>query len=502
MLFSSYAFIFGFLPLSLMIFHGLRSLKLERCSIFALMALSLLFYGWWNPKYLLLLIPLTLANFYIAKAICQHRCTQPGTAKLIFIIGICGNLGVLGYFKYANFFIDNLNTLFGIDAPLAAIVLPLGISFFTFQKIAFLVDAYRGKLHDLNLLDFSLFVAFFPQLIAGPIVHHSEVLPQFKQYHGISGKLVTQGITLFTIGLAKKVLLADTVAMYATPQFEAVKAGMNLDILSAWSGALAYTAQLYFDFSGYSDMAIGAALLYGVRLPQNFASPYQATSIIDFWRRWHITLSRFLREYLYIPLGGNRHGRLRRHLNLFTTMLLGGLWHGAGWNFVIWGALHGLYLAINHSWRAIRPHMQWLPHPAGRIEVFVGSLSTFLAIVIGWVFFRAENLGAAIKMCEAMIGLNGLSGSVSTAHSLPIAIDSEMGLIASLSLLTLAWLSPNSQQLTRYIGPESIYCSGDTSLPVSSPWQPSGPWAAVVGVMFGLCIMSLSKVSEFLYFQF
>jgi alginate O-acetyltransferase complex protein AlgI len=312
MLFNSFPFIFAFLPLSLLVFHGLRCAGFERSSIFALTLLSLLFYGWWNPVYLLLLVPLMLANYAIAVRIAPHEAQRSGFAKPLLIVGLVTNLAVLGYFKYVNFFVDNLNTLFGFDVFLAHVVLPLGISFFIFQKIAFLVDAYRGKLDRLELLDYSLFVTFFPQLIAGPIVHHSEVLPQFRRRGGVSGQSIAIGVTIFAIGLAKKVLLADTAAVFATPLFASAAAGAQLDLLSAWSGALSYTAQLYFDFSGYSDMAIGAALLFGIRLPINFASPYKATSIIDFWRRWHITLSRFLRDYLYVPLGGNRLGNARR----------------------------------------------------------------------------------------------------------------------------------------------------------------------------------------------
>ncbi len=251
---------------------------------------------------------------------------------------------------------DNLNAAAGLDLALGTVVLPIGISFFTFQKIAFLVDAYRGRVDRLNFIDFVLFVTFFPQLIAGPIVHHSEVMRQFRDQTPLSTQTVALGVTIFTIGLAKKVLLADTAALFASPLFDAVAAGARPDMLAAWGSALAYTAQLYFDFSGYSDMAIGGGLLFGIRLPVNFASPYKAESIIEFWHRWHITLSRFLREYLYIPLGGNLKGPSRRFVNLLITMLLGGLWHGAGWTFVVWGALHGFYLVVNHLWRALRQH--------------------------------------------------------------------------------------------------------------------------------------------------
>src|SRR5438477_21454 len=329
MLFNSYAFILGFVPMTLLLFHGLRGAGFARSSIGLLALLSLVFYGWWNPIYLLLIVPLMLVNFALAARIVPRDGRRPHAARPLLVLGIVLNLATLGYFKYANFFVDNLNAVAGLDLALGTVVLPIGISFFTFQKIAFLVDVYRDRVDRLDFIDYVLFVTFFPQLIAGPIVHHSEVLPQFRRHGGVSGRMLTMGLTIFAMGLAKKVLLADTAAAFATPQFSSAAAGTRLDLLAAWSGALAYTAQLYFDFSGYSDMAIGAALMFGIRLPVNFASPYKAASIIDFWQRWHITLSRFLRDYVYIPLGGNRRGVPRRYANLIFTMILGGFWHGA-----------------------------------------------------------------------------------------------------------------------------------------------------------------------------
>jgi len=279
-------------------------------------------------------------------------------------------------------------------------VLPLGISFFTFQKIALLADAYEGKIQSLNFLDYALFVLFFPQLIAGPIVHHSEAMSQFQTRGPVQASVIAMGLTIFAIGLANKVLLADSLAVYATPQFDAAAAGAPLSFLAAWSGALAYTLQLYFDFSGYTDMAIGAALLFGVRLPLNFNSPYKARNIIDFWRRWHMTLSRFLRDYLYIPLGGNRHGKLSRYLNLFITMLFGGLWHGAGWTFIFWGALHGFYLAINHGWEALLARFGAGDVNPGGARRLGAQVVTFLAVVVGWVSKEAWPSGDTRGRCQ------------------------------------------------------------------------------------------------------
>jgi len=508
MLFNSYTFIFAFLPFSLGIFHGLRRAGLERWSILSLTLLSLVFYGWWNVVYLLLLVPLMFANFAIAVGIVPRDGHRPPAAKPLLIAGLILNLAVLGYFKYANFFVDNLNSIFRLNLFLGRVVLPLGISFFIFQKIAFLVDAYRGKLGRLDLLDYSLFVTFFPQLIAGPIVHHSEVLPQFRRHGGVSGRMLTMGLTIFAIGLAKKVLLADTAAAFATPQFSSAAAGTRLDLLAAWSGALAYTAQLYFDFSGYSDMAIGAALMFGIRLPVNFASPYKATNIIEFWRRWHITLSRFLRDYLYIPLGGNRLGGMRRYVNLFTTMLLGGLWHGAGWTFVIWGGLHGFYLGVNHGWRALRTTLGWPPSESNRFGAFLGGTITFLAVVVGWVFFRAAQFGSAVNMLKGMAGFNGVAIPLWLTSLLPSAraaqgtVDSGIGMLLALCLLLLAWLAPNTQELTGYVGPDGAYGRMEMTNRTQLHWRQTLRWGVVVGCLLALCIMSLSHVSEFLYFQF
>ena len=495
MLFNSYTFLLAFLPVTLLVFHTLRHIGLERASFLALVTSSLVFYGYWNPKYLLLLVPLTLFNFAVASKIIAYRLDQPHIARTLLIAGIATDLSVLGYFKYANFFVDNFNSLFAANIIMATIVLPLGISFFTFQKIAFIVDAYRGKVDRLNLLDFSLFVSFFPQLIAGPIVHHAEVLPQFRRQGKIPIHYFMQGATIFAIGLAKKVLLADTAALYATPHFAAAANGVALDALSAWTAALAYMAQLYFDFSGYSDMAIGGALMFGIRLPINFHSPYKASSIIDFWRRWHITLSRFLRDYLYIPLGGNRHGSARRYINLMVTMLLGGLWHGAGWTYVIWGALHGIYLMINHGWRTVREKLSWMPSKVGPVEVAFGYVLTFLAVVVGWVFFRAANFDTATAILSAMVGANGYDAAAASNGG-------ATAILVVAALLLIAWLAPNTQELVRYHGP--IADESDQSAAPSSKltWQPTMRWAVFVGCLTGISVMSLSKVSEFLYFQF
>lgn len=508
MLFNSYIFICAFLPLTLLLFHGMRRAGFERGSVLVLTVMSLVFYGWWNPKYLLLLVPLMLANFAIATRIVPCDGRQSHGAKALLIFGLIGNLAALGYFKYANFFVDNLNSLFGFHLFLAKIILPIGISFFIFQKIAFLVDTYLGKVSRLNLLDYSLFVTFFPQLIAGPIVHHSEVMPQLHKTGPVPADYFALGITIFAIGLAKKILLADNVAFYASPQFAAVAGGAKLDPLAAWSAAFAYTAQLYFDFSGYSDMAIGSALLFGIRLPINFASPYKSVNIIEFWRRWHITLSRFLRDYLYIPLGGSRSGKVRRFLNLLITMLLGGLWHGAGWTFFTWGALHGAYLAINHAWQILRKKTgldtEWT-----RFGQLLSRVITFFAVVIAWVFFRSENLGSGLEMLRAMAFGNGVAVPASLSGLLPklplssSPVDSGIAMLVSVILLAIAWFAPNTQQLTAYMGPTGAYSAENSNEAEGSfRWSPSRRWAVAVGCLLGSTLMFMSKVSEFIYFRF
>jgi|SaaInlStandDraft_6_1057023.scaffolds.fasta_scaffold27026_2 alginate O-acetyltransferase complex protein AlgI len=331
MLFNSYIFIFLFLPIVLLGFHLIGKQGHHRVAIAWLVGVSLFFYGWWNPAYLGLMLVSILFNYGVGVSL--GRTPRKLSKKPVLIFGVVVNLALLGYFKYANFFVDSLNSITGTNIVLLQVILPLAISFFTFQQIAYLIDAWRGETKEYNFLHYCLFVTFFPQLIAGPIVHHKEMLPQFAKdvVYKLRSKHIAIGLTVFSIGLFKKVVLADGVSVYATPMFDAAEAGVLLTFFEAWGGALAYSFQLYFDFSGYSDMAIGLARMFGIRLPLNFNSPYKATSIIDFWRRWHITLSRFLRDYLYIPLGGSRcRGEPRRFINVMVTMVLGGLWHGAG----------------------------------------------------------------------------------------------------------------------------------------------------------------------------
>ncbi|HHO75116.1 MAG TPA: MBOAT family protein [Deltaproteobacteria bacterium] len=492
MLFNSYIFILAFLPVTLVVFHLLDAGQCRRISVAWLTSASLFFYGWWNPVYLLLILFSMAFNYLVGTRLSQRR------SRMLVIFGIAVNLVLLGYFKYANFFVDTFNTLANTGFVLETIVLPLAISFFTFQQITYLIDAYRGLTRQYDFLHYALFVSFFPQLIAGPIVHHSEMMPQFMdtEERRFSHDKFAIGISAFVIGLAKKVLIADEAARYATPVFSAAQAGSPLSFLEAWGGCLAYTFQLYFDFSGYSDMAIGLALMFGITLPLNFFSPYKAQSIIEFWRRWHMTLSRFLRECLYIPLGGNRKGPSRRYINLMITMLLGGLWHGAGWTFVIWGGLHGIYLAINNLWHALK---QRLGIDGRRSRLWTKMLScgiTFVAVSVAWVVFRAESSGAALSMLGSMSGMNGLSGG-------PLFKGIEEIRILVVSAL-IVWCLPNTYQLLERYRPalETYPDVADSAYTGRIQWSPSKAWAVFVGVMGLAALLSCTRASEFLYFQF
>ncbi|MGZ5584938.1 MAG: MBOAT family O-acyltransferase, partial [Usitatibacter sp.] len=353
MLFNSFEFILIFLPAVLVGYFALGRVH-RRWAVGWLAAASVAFYGYWNPKYVALLLASVLFNFAAGRAVARARDSSPRIAWRLAAATIAVDVALLAVYKYADFFIGSVNAAFVVNLPVYGLVLPLGISFFTLTQIAFIADVATGKAREYDFAKYLLFVSYFPHLIAGPVLHHAQVMPQFDHdsTYRPRAERFAAGITFFSIGLAKKVLLADSLGEQATPVFEAARAGVPIDSLSAWTASVAYSLQLYFDFSGYSDMAVGLSRMLGVRLPFNFNSPYKSRSIIDFWRRWHMTLSRFLRDYVYVPLGGNRRGPLRRYANIMVTMLVGGLWHGANWTFVAWGALHGLMLLANHAWRA------------------------------------------------------------------------------------------------------------------------------------------------------
>ncbi len=525
MLFNSYTFIFLFLPITLLGFHLLGKEGYYRTAIAWLAGASLFFYGWWNPAYLALILFSIVFNYGVGVSL-GYTPNSPQKKPVLFF-GVASNLGLLGYYKYANFFIENVNAITGAEILLDQIVLPLAISFFTFQQITYLVDVYRGEVKEHNFLHYCLFVTFFPQLIAGPIVHHKEMLPQFAQVitYRLRAKHLAVGFTIFAIGLFKKVVLADGIAVYAAPVFEIAEFNVALTFFEAWGGALAYSFQLYFDFSGYSDMAIGLARMFGVRLPLNFNSPYKAVSIIDFWRRWHLTLSRFFRDYLYIPLGGQRKGKIRHLANLAITMLLGGLWHGAGWTFVFWGGLHGLFLVINHVWNNAKIKIMGAERTPSQAGKLIGWMITMFAVVVAWVPFRASSIEGASNILAGMMGING-------RLSLPSSLTGKLGeiepwliehgvLFNGLSynhiynepkivilwiifLLLTATLFPNTQQLLRRYRP--VLKTNKNALPRSRypwmEWRPTLPWTLFITSIFVTAVLSLNQVSEFLYFQF
>jgi D-alanyl-lipoteichoic acid acyltransferase DltB (MBOAT superfamily) len=517
MLFNSYAFLFIYLPVTVSVFFVIGRFSNVVAAAWLALA-SLAFYAYWNPVYVLLLLVSIGFNFALGLGLIAHARSARG--RRLLAMAVIADLGLLGYYKYANFFVESVNAVSGAGWTLEQVVLPLGISFFTFTQIAFLVDAYRGEVKERRFVHYVLFVTYFPHLIAGPVLHHKEMMPQFSDdatYRPNAGNFAV-GLTIFIIGLAKKVLLADNVAIYVAPVFDAAAQGRPLTMLEAWGGTLAYTLQLYFDFSGYSDMAIGLSRLFGIRLPLNFASPYKAANIIEFWRRWHMTLSRFLRDYLYIALGGNRRGRLRRHLNLLATMVLGGLWHGAGWTFVVWGALHGVFLVANHAWQGLRS--KWRPGLRAGLAGHVAAVAlTFLCVVVAWVFFRAPTLPAAMTVLEGMAGVNGVVLPAGWRESLPPALydalralglrfgdpgqfkgAAQLAWIAA--LLAVAWFTPNTQQWLAAWKPALDASSAPASAAPAIAWRPTRIWAVPMAMLAALVLASLGRVSEFLYFQF
>ncbi len=514
MLFNSVEFIVFFLPVVLVGFYLLLLRDAQRAALLWLLVTSLVFYGVWNPPYLILIAISIGFNYWAGHVVARGERYR----KVLLGLAIAANLILLGYYKYANFFISNLSALTGTTGTLEGIILPLGISFYTFTQIAFIVDAYKHRSTRHSLMSYALFVLFFPHLIAGPIVHHWDLVPQLVKRKAASDfwRNFAIGMTCFVMGMFKKVALADAISPYAIRAFGAADSGVALSFFEAWGGALAYTFQLYFDFSGYSDMAIGLGIMFGVNLPVNFYSPYKSVNIIDFWRRWHMTLSQFLRDYLYIPLGGNRKGRSRRYVNLMVTMVLGGLWHGAGWNFILWGALHGSYLVINHGWQAITGHLFPGPRRSSIVGRWAGRLLTFLCVVVAWVFFRATTFNGAVSMLAGMAGLNQILVPASVVsllkkltglgEGLPVAtyglvnFGSMQGFVLIAALAAIAFFFPNTSELVRE-SPAPGWEEKDS--PVRRlTWSPNVAWAAIILVCFAYSLLQLSTISEFLYYQF
>ena len=479
MLFNSYPFIFVFLPIVLAGYFRLGRFGTLAPVVWLALA-SLVFYAVGNWQFVPLLVGSIAFNYFVGWLLIAKRLGSRTRAGVL-AAGVAGDLVVLGIFKYAGFFAANLNALFATGLSVN-ILLPVGISFYTFTQIAFLVDAWRGKVARYTLPHYALFVTYFPHLIAGPILHHRDMIPQFESERSKhpDPHLMLCGAIIFAIGLFKKTGLADSIQPLVAHAFGA---GASPSFDQAWIGALAYTFQLYFDFSGYSDMAIGISLMFGIFLPLNFNSPYKATSIIDFWRRWHMTLSQFLRDYLYIPLGGNRRGPTLRYVNLMITMLLGGLWHGAAWTFVAWGALHGLYLCINHAWSNYGPEIR--PRYAKAANAASVAL-TFVAVVVAWVFFRADSLSSALLVLSRMADPSTIAfGRAEIANAVFIAC-----------YAAIAWFAPNTQEIMGYDHKNRSVGIA----PAAWVRRPGFLYAAAATLAFG--VLGISQHSEFIYFRF
>ncbi|GHS94536.1 alginate O-acetylation protein [Synergistales bacterium] len=490
MLFNSPEFIFAFLPCVLLFYHVMASFNFTRIAMTFLTIASLFYYSWWDVNYLPLILASIVFNFIIGELIDKKR---ENAGKSLMIFGVSVNLLVLGVYKYTGFLVSQVNALFGLSLVVPTIPLPLAISFYTFTQIAYLADIYME--HDYfkdkryNFLTYSLFITVFPQLIAGPILYHKDLIPQFskKDFFKFDNEHFCAGITFFVVGLAKKVLIADTLSPAVALIFEGAE---NATFFEAWLGAISYTLQIYFDFSGYSEMAIGLCLMFNMRLPLNFDSPYRALSIIDFWRRWHMTLSSFLKRYLYIPLGGNRHGQTAKLRNLMITMLLGGLWHGAGWTFIVWGGLHGMYLVVNHMWRMFCGNL--------KLPKILSWLVTFTAVVVAWVFFRAENMSDAVSLVKRMFDVRGVSiaGALSNAqYPLLVTLHRRIIILFVAFALPLTCL-PNIQRILNYHPDSDV---GDK--PVA---QYRLRFVFLLGCLFFLVIKQLLEATpgEFLYFNF
>ena len=513
MLFNSLEYLLFFLPISVIVFQLLSRVPGTDRQIVWLVIASLYFYASWKPIFLLLIMASVVINFTLGRVLIGVKQEH---ARLWLMAGVWLNLGLLGYFKYTGFFIDGLNALGQWWIPMPKITLPLAISFFTFQQIAYLVDVYRKECQEYRFSHYALFVLFFPQLIAGPIVHHKEIMPQFLKQRPQSQLPtdLTIGITFIAVGLFKKVIMADSLALIADPVFDSAAGDNPINSVDALLAIFAFSFQIYFDFSGYTDIAIGSARLFGIILPENFSSPYKSQSIIEIWRRWHMTLSRFLRDYLYFPLGGNRAGAINRYRNLLITMLLGGLWHGAAWTFVIWGGLHGFYLCCNHAWRALVARIglrETFDHPLFR-PVFV--MITFLAWSVAMAFFRAADLPTALRIIQsAFIHL-------STAPALELAGVFGDGIIARLAATTniplagyfgnyallltaaiLCWAMPNTQQfLSNY---QPVITTAKTPLKQGLlVWKPDLRFAVLTALLLSISMMNISSLSRFIYFQF
>lgn len=516
MLFNSYIFIFLFLPISLAIFYLLKKKNFEKLTSIWLILSSLFFYGWWNPKYLFLIIISIIFNYFIGTIL------RNNPKKFTLIFGILINLSIIGYFKYANFFISNVNIFLSNQILLNEIILPLGISFFTFQQITYLVDSFLGKTKENTFINYSLFVVFFPQLIAGPIVHHSEMIPQFKNklFGVFKIENFVMGSTAFTIGLFKKVFIADNLAVFVNPAFEVSQLGFTLTFFDAWFSAVAYTFQLYFDFSGYSDMAIGIGLLFGLALPLNFYSPFKAKNISEFWRLWHMTLSRFIRDYIYYPVSLTfTRVAVTKNFNTSLIFLLSialptiisfflvGLWHGAGWQFIVFGLLHGFYIVIYNLWTVVKKYISFNIKKNNLIFFdYLSQLITFIAVTFSFVIFRSDSLKSSLNFIFSMLNFKNINFN-DLFESTTFGTHPFTGIYFLIISFFIINFLPNTYQFT--LKDNRLFKLLGTQVPnnYNKPnnrikWEPTFRWAICLAIILLLSIMSISSTNEFLYFEF
>lgn len=518
MLFNSIVFIFAYLPIVLIGYYAISASPFNFVRLQFLALASLVFYGYWAPEYVILIVFAMCVNYVIALIMSRER-TLDSTRKLLVSIGIIFNLGLLFYFKYFNFFIDNVNYVAGTNITIESIILPLAISFFTFQKIAFLFDLYRRKITLESFGNFSAFVLFFPQLIAGPVVHYSEVSPQLKDRPKLNAAAanILVGLTIFGIGIFKKTVLADSFALYASPVFDAAAGGAAPSFAGAWIAAFAYTLQIYFDFSGYSDMAIGLARMFGVRFPLNFHSPLRANNMSELWRRWHMTLSRFVQSYIFqplqVPMARLAAERTRTRLGMFAlstaaptflSMLIIGVWHGAGWNFVIFGALHGFYVVANETWTFLRRRFRKKGVVRPTHHVVFARLLTVTAFVFATVPFRAADVGVTLAFFRAMLPFGGFQAQgFDWAAAVPFgAAGAALALIIGYLIVSLA---PNTQQIMTRTEPalEWDKWSKVDVPPINIQWNPTWAWTAAAATALFLGVAFIQRgTTEFIYFNF
>ncbi len=544
MLFNSAGFLFGFLPAALLGFYLLGTFS-RASAIRWLIVVSLAFYGWWRPLNVLIIGPSIIVNFALASVLLRLNQNERSrrASKAVLLLGILFNVAFLGVFKYTDFIAGTINDVFSANLILRHIILPLGISFITFQKIAFLIDVQAGRVKSFTFQDYCTFVLFFPQLIAGPIVHYPEMMPQF---HAAPCRFnlenIAVGLTLLLFGLFKKVVLADKIAPLITPLYERAAAGSEISFVMAWMAAIGFTLQIYFDFSGYTDMALGSARFFGVKLPPNFNSPLRASSIIDFWLRWHMTLTRFLTAYIYNPsvlwltrrrLAKGRPGFSGRNATAgafvsllmvptILTMCVSGLWHGAGYGFIVWGLLHGFYISINHGWRLTVARLWPDRRSYDRFIKPTGGLITFFTVSATMVFFRAPTMRSAVDLVRGIFGLNG----VGLPQDLLAKLGPLSGVLHRLGVNGEAWSSPdfiragewiclllfialalpNTLQILGRFEPALGVRPASTRLAIARikilEWGPSLPWAITMAAIGAIAVISIGGPSEFLYWQF